>query len=215
MEELKRTLESARQGCHPACEKCLRNPKLNNTSFALSCNEHFGMNKKGLIIMARDPGASGGGSSHTGVLCPIHNLDNSAKRTLANMSKLKIPNSSVYFLNAILHGFFDKNSKAKNNSERKNCKIILAEVFSLMQPKAVLTLGLEALQSTIEILKKTEIRQPTLKEMIESSFSYGQISGVSIFAMPHPAYSSVNLSKHGLKESDVWQDVVNRINKVF
>ena len=208
-------MSKARQGSHPACKNCLRNPKLNNTSFALSCDEHYGMNKKGLIIMARDPGASGGGSSHTGVLCPIHNNDNSAKRTLANMSMLNIPNSSIYFLNAILHGFFDKNSKAKNNSERKNCRAILSEVFTIMQPRAVLALGLEALHTSIEILDKTEIRKPKLKDMIQNSFLYGQISGVYVFTMPHPAYSSINLGKHGLNESDVWQGVVSQINKVF
>lgn len=215
MEKLKGILESAKKGEYPSCNNCLRNPKKNKTSFATNCNEHYGTDKNGLIIIARDPGASGGGSSHTGVLCPVHNNDNSAKRLLANMSQLNIPNSSIYFLNAILHGFFDINSKAKNNEERKHCRSVLEAVFSCLQPQAVLTLGLEALHSTIEILDKSEIKKPTLKEMVKRSFSYGQMSGVHIFAMPHPAYSSVNLSKHGLNESDVWQKVVGEINKVF
>ncbi len=215
MDKLKKILQNAKTGDHPACNSCLRNPKKNNTSFAISCNEHYGMDKNGLIIIARDPGASGGGSSHTEILCPIHNSDNSANRLLSNLSLLNIPNRSIYFLNAILHGFFDKNSKANNNTERKYCRVVLAEIFNCLQPKAILTLGLESLHSTIEILQNSEIKKPTLKEMVQKSFSYGQISGVHIFAMPHPAYASVNLSKHGLNESEVWQDVAKELNKVF
>lgn len=215
MHKLKGILESARSGDHPACSRCLRNPKKSNTSFAISCDEHYGTNKNGLIIMARDPGASVGGSSHTGILCPIHNTDISAKRLLLNLSLINVPKSSIYFLNAILHGYFDENSKANNNTERKHCRLILGEIIAFLQPRGILALGLEALQSTIEILKELEIRKPTLKQMIQKSFSYGEISGVNVFAMPHPAYSFVNLSKQGLNESDVWRDVAKKINRVF
>jgi|GEM_PF-3310737 len=217
MDKLKEILESARLGNHPACSGCLRNPKRNNTSFAISCDEHYGTEKKGLIIMARDPGASVGGSSHTRLLCPIHNKDISAKRLFVFEKRflITIPTSSVYFLNAILHGFFDKNSKENNNPERKHCRVILAEIIAFLQPRGILALGLEALQSTIEILQESEIQKPTLKQMVQKSFSYGEISGVNVFAMPHPAYSLVNLRKQGLNETDVWQDVAKMINRVF
>lgn len=221
MDKLKEMLDSARSGDHPACSSCLRNPKKNNTSFAINCDEHYGTEKNGLIIMARDPGASVGGSSHTGILCPIHNSDISAKRLLSNLSLIKIANRSIYFhrsiyfLNAILHGFFNENSKANNNTERKHCRVVLSEIIACLQPRGILALGLEALQSTIEILQESEIQKPTLKQMVQKSFSYGEISGVNVFAMPHPAYSLVNLRKQGLNETDVWQDVAKMINRVF
>ena len=215
MDKLKEILESARSGDHPACSSCLRNPKRNRTSFAINCDEHYGTEKNGLIIMARDPGASVGGSSHTGILCPIHNSDISAKRLLSNLPLINIPNGSIYFLNAILHGFFDENSETNNNTERKHCIVVLTEIIACLQPRGILALGLEALQSTIEILQESEIQKPTLKQMVQKSFSYGEISGVNVFAMPHPAYSLVNLRKQGLNETDVWQDVAKMINRVF
>lgn len=215
MKELNNLLEHASKGNHPACKACARNPQGTNTAFAKNCDDHYGGNKNGLIIIARDPGASDGGSSHTGRLCPIHNNDASAKRLLSKLSFLNIPNRSIYFLNAILHGYFDVNSKSKNDPERKHCKAILKDVFDCLQPKAILSLGLEALQSSIEILQKSKIRRPTIREMIDNSFSYGQISGVSVFAMPHPAYASVNLGKHGLNETEVWEQIASEINKTM
>jgi uracil-DNA glycosylase family 4 len=215
MDEVKQIIENAQTGNHPACKSCLRNPQRNDTSFAYTCEEHYGMNKNGLIIIACDPGASGGGSSHLGKLCLIHNNDVTAKRLLSKLTLLKVPNQSIYFLNAILHGYFDVNSKKKNNAERKCCMVILKEIIHCLQPKVILALGLEALQSSIEILQKSGIKKPTMKGMIGKTFSYGQLAGVNVFAMPHPAYASVNLSKHGLNETEVWKELANKINKTM
>lgn len=66
MDRLAKILESARSGHNQACKSCARNPKKNTTSFARNCDEHFGVKQNGLIIIARDPGASDGGSSQTG-----------------------------------------------------------------------------------------------------------------------------------------------------
>jgi uracil-DNA glycosylase len=215
MDRLARILENARSGHHQACKSCARNPKKNTTSFASNCDEHFGVKQNGLIIIARDPGASAGGSSHTGKLCPIHNHDASAKRGLSKLPLLRISNQSIYFLNAILHGYFDENSKKDNNSERNRCKVILSEILDILVPKAILALGIEALQSSLEILHDANIKRPTMKDMISKSFSFGKIAGVSIFAMPHPAYSRVNLGKYGLNENEVWERIAIKINNIF
>jgi uracil-DNA glycosylase len=215
MDRLAKILESARSGHHQACKSCARNPRKNTTSFARNCDEHFGVKQNGLIIIARDPGASDGGSSHTGKICPIHNDDASAKRVLSKLALLRIPNQSVYFLNAILHGYFDLNSKKSNNSERNYCKVILTEILDILNPTSILALGIEALQSSIEILQNSNIKKPTMKDMISQSFSFGKIAGVSILAMPHPAYASVNLGRYGLNENEVWERIAIKINNLF
>ncbi|MGO9415404.1 MAG: uracil-DNA glycosylase family protein [Syntrophobacteraceae bacterium] len=215
MDRLAKILESARSGHNQACKSCARNPKKNTTSFARNCDEHFGVKQNGLIIIARDPGASDGGSSQTGKICPIHNHDASAKRVLSKVALLIIPNQSVYFLNAILHGYFDLNSHKSNNAERNYCKVILTEILGILNPTAILALGIEALSSSIEILQNSNIKKPTMKDMISQSFSFGRIAGVSIFAMPHPAYAAVNLGKYGLNENEVWERIAIKINDLF
>lgn len=215
MNKIKQIIKRAKTGDHPACKDCSRNPQRNNTAFAYCCDEHFGMNKNGLVIILRDPGASDGGASHSGSLCPVHNNDATANRLLSNLSALNVPTKSIYFLNAILHGYFNVNSKNRNDAERKCCKVILEEIINCLQPKIILALGLEALQSSLEILTKSVIKKPTIKEMIKRSFSYGQISDVSVFALPHPAYASVNLGRYGLSETEAWAKVAKEINKIM
>jgi uracil-DNA glycosylase len=215
MQKIKQIIERAKTGNHPACKDCLRNPQSNKTAFAYCCDEHFGMNKNGLVIILRDPGASDGGASHSGSLCPFHNNDATAKRLQLNLPALNVPYKSIYFLNAILHGYFDINSKSRNEAERKCCKIILEEIINCLQPKIILALGLEALQSSLEILTKSGTKKPTMKEMVKISFSYGQISDVSVFALPHPAYARVNLGRYGLSETEVWAKVAKEINKIM
>jgi uracil-DNA glycosylase len=215
MEKIKQIIESAKAGNHPACKACLRNPHRNNTSFAYSCDEdeHSSMNRNGLVIILRDPGAEG--ASRTGKLCPVCNCDATAKKLRKYLALLNVPEPSIYFLNAILHGYFDVNSKNGNDAERKCCRIILEEIINCLQPKIILAFGLEALQSSLEILTKSEAKKPTTKEVIERSFSYGKISNVNIFAMPHPAYASVNLGKYSLSESEVWAIIAAGINKIM
>jgi len=213
MEQLEQIIKSAETGNHPACKTCSRNPERNNTAFASNCDEHYGTNRNGLVIIARDPGKRG--ASKTAKLCPDCNNDRTATVSKKYYSCFNFPRQSIYFLNAILHGYFDANSKAKNDAERKCCKVILEEIISCLQPKAILALGMEALQSSLEILEKTEVIKPTILELIDRDFSYGQISGVSLFAFPHPAYARVNLGNNNLKETDEWAKVATEINIIM
>jgi uracil-DNA glycosylase len=215
MDRLAEILDSAELGNHHACKNCARNPKENPTSFARNCDEHFGVKPNGLIIIARDPGANQGGSSHTRKLCPIHNNDATARRVLARLDLFQLPYQSIYFLNAILHGYFNLNYKANNNVERNNCKYILRDIFCCLTPRAILALGVEALQSSKEILRSSEIKKPTLEDMIFNDFSFGKISSVHLFAIPHPAYARVNLGKYGVDENEVWEQVAIKINNLF
>jgi uracil-DNA glycosylase family 4 len=215
MKEIVEIINMAKNGDHPSCKNCSRNPKVQDTAFASCCSDHYGYNKNGLVIILRDPGANDGGAAHTGRICPIHNNDKTAKILRTNLKTIQIPNESIYFLNSILHGFFDTNSKKNNNIERECCLSILSEIISLIEPKIILAMGLEALQTTLDILNNTNVRKPTLKGMIENSFSYGEISGVNVFSMPHPAYAKTNLGKNGIKESDVWQSISQKINKIW
>ncbi|MBC8236609.1 MAG: hypothetical protein H8E76_00085 [Helicobacteraceae bacterium] len=215
MKQINDIILQAASGNHPACKSCPRNPKKYNTSFAVSCNEHFGTTKHGLLIIARDPGASDGGSSHTSKLCVVCNSDRSANRLSANLSTLKISPKTIYFLNAIMHGFFDENSKHKNETERNSCKAVIEEIITILQPKAILALGMEALRSSLEILLRTPVKKPTMEDMIEKSFSFGSISGVSVFAMPHPAFINTNLAKYKLTNDEVWGEISRNLNKLL
>ena len=197
MNELSEIINKARKGTHDACQTCSRNPQSNNTAFASNCNEHFGVAKNGLIIILRDPGASDGGASHTAKLCPIENGDKTANILENIISSFQFSNKKIYLLNAIMHGFFDVNSKKNNEKERKNCKKILKDIINVLEPKVILALGLDAVHTSLEILNNENMKKPNLAEMIDKSFFYGKISDVNVFTMPHPAYAKINLAKKG------------------
>ena len=207
--------DQASKGKHYACQGCLRNPQKQKTAFAKPCLDHFGLTRNGLLVILRDPGASSGGASHSGKLCPIDNSDRTANILKEKLKLVRVPKDSICFTNAILHGYFDKNSKENNENERKRCRIILREFHDLLRPKVVLALGLEAIQSIIEIHLNQEIPRPTMKELIDREFYFGHLPDVKVFGMPHPAYANTNLAKYGLKQDDAWESVLQRINSIF
>lgn len=215
MTEINQILEKAKKGIYPSCRMCSRNPKFKNTAFALSCEKHFGCQEHGLIIIARDPGGKSGGASETGILCPICNCDKSATIVKHYLSFLDIANKSIYFLNAILHGFYNENSKNINENERESCKPIINEIVDLLKPKIILAFGLEALHTSLELLKEHNINKPTLKDMIRNDFDFGLIKNIRLFSMPHPAYAKTNLLKNHLNEEEVWGKIALNINSII
>ena len=213
--EIEALFDEAADGRHYACLGCSRNPQVGKTAFARPCLDHYGIAKNGLLFVLRDPGASSGGASHSGKLCPIDNSDRTAGIIRRRLEQIRVPSELICFSNAILHGYYDKNSRADNEKERKKCKMVLGDLIGLLQPKIVIALGLEALRSVREILLQREMPKPTVKEMAERQFSFECARGSQILGLPHPAHEAPNLSPYKLRPDDAWGIVSRRVNSVF
>jgi uracil-DNA glycosylase len=206
--------DEAYDGRHQACRGCSRNPQQEkHTAFARPCLEHYGLAKHGLLFILRDPG--GKGASLSGKLCPDEkdNNDKTARIIRKWLKQIEVPSKSICFSNAVLHGYLGRNAPVKEQ-ERRKCKIVLWETIDLLQPKAVIALGLEALQSVREILLDREMPRPKVKEMVNRRFVFERARGIQIFGLPHPAHEIPNLYPYKLRPDDAWGIVSRRVHSI-
>lgn len=204
----------AKSGNFPECDKCPRDPRKNDTTYAFTCLEHYSINKNGLLIIMRDPGGSPDGAARTNKLCPYCNNDKSATKFRELLSKITIPHSQVYFCNAVLHGYFSDNKKSINKLELKCCKNVVARLFNILSPKIIFALGVEALESSYEILFNKNIKA-SMSLWIEKDFYFGSKNRTHLFSLPHISFLGPNLSRYGLTTYEVFNKLSQNINSVY
>jgi len=204
----------AQKGNFPECKHCPRNPSMNDTTYAYTCLEHFSINTNGLLIIMRDPGGSSGGAARTNKLCPYCNNDKSAIKLRELLNQITIPHSKTYFCNAVLHGYFSENKKNINKLELNCCRKVVARLFNILSPKIVFALGIEALESSYEILSGKRIKA-SMNLWIESDFYFGAFNRIHLFSLPHISFLGPNLSKYGLTGKEVFEKISKNINTVF
>ena len=218
MKELEKEINNfhlkAKSGNFPECSKCPRNPRENVTTYAFTCLEHFSINKNGLIIIMRDPGGSPDGAARTNKLCPYCNNDKSAIKFRELLNQITIPHSQIYFCNAVLHSYFSENKKSINKLELKCCKNVVARLFNILSPKIIFALGIEALESSYEILSNNKIKA-SMKLWIEKKFYFGSFNQTHLFSLPHISFLGPNLSKYGLTTNEVFGKLSKSINSVY
>ena len=204
----------AKSGDFPDCNKCPRNPKVNDTTYAFTCLDHFSINENGLLIIMRDPGGSPDGAARTNKLCPYCNNDKSAIKFRELLNLIIIPHSQIYFCNAVLHGYFKENKKSINKLELNCCKNVVTRIFDILTPKIVFALGIEALESSYKILANKNIKA-SMNLWIEKDFYFGLFNKTHLFSLPHTSFLGPNLSKYGLTTNEVFMKLSRSINSVY
>ena len=219
MKELEKEINNfhsrARIGNFSDCEICPRNPNHTKTVYAQTCTKHFEINRKGLLIIMRDPG--GEGAAKTEKLCPICNPDKSASKFIDIFNQFEIPHSHIQFCNSVLHGFYGKNQTPKR-CEIQCCKNVVDNLFKILSPKIIFALGVEALETSFKILSNGKSIKASMKLWVENNFYFGSFNSTHLFSMPHISYCSLNLRNFGFSSKevdDVYIKVPKAINKAF
>ncbi|MEO8399061.1 MAG: uracil-DNA glycosylase family protein, partial [Ignavibacteriaceae bacterium] len=196
------------------CKKCPRNPFINKISVYAKTCEHFGINKNGLLIIMRDPGGSKGGAASTNFLCPYCNNDRSAIKFRELLKLINIPVTKIYFGNAVLHGIEGKNEREVNKNALNCCKGVLSRLVKILSPKIIFTLGLEALNSSYEILSNGTNIKASVKIIEKNNFYFDIFNSTHLIGMPHISYylqkGTTNNEFH-----KIFLKVSRKINKYF
>jgi len=173
-------LNSAKNGLHPACQKCPWNPRrfkgeeLKKPAFGISCVEHGAdWSVPGSVVsmlIAQDPG--GTTPEKTGKLCGVENAQNPTDKSARHgfdlwKAAVSLDDSDTaaikymknhYWTNAIMHGYKATKGNLKEEMIEKQrgqarvcCSKILLEQINLLSPRIIIATGKPTSESLLEL----------------------------------------------------------------